>query len=137
MNRYSLTIGRLADSAGVNKETIRYYENRGLIERPPKPTEGFRIYPEECLRRVRFIKRAQGMGFSLREIEDLLRLNDGHCDDVRALAEQKRDAITLKISELIGIQRVLDDLIARCDVDDAPDHCAIMDALMTNDAAGV
>jgi MerR family transcriptional regulator, mercuric resistance operon regulatory protein len=125
----TLTVGKLAQMAGVNVETIRYYQRIGLLHQPPKPLTGFRKYPEEFARRIRFIKRAQQLGFSLQEISDLLRLGDGQCDQVRKLAEQKRDRVRRRIDDLIAIQGVLDDLIECCLSDRSSEHCSLIDAL--------
>jgi MerR family transcriptional regulator, mercuric resistance operon regulatory protein len=81
------TIGQLAKVAGVNVETIRYYERRGLISQPPKPAEGYRTYPNATLARIFFIKRAQELGFTLKEINKLLSLDESHCSEVQELAE--------------------------------------------------
>lgn len=95
-----LTIGRLARSAGVHIETIRYYQRRGLLPLPPKPPGNMRRYPPATLARLRFIKRAQELGFTLREIGDLLRLSAGECGQTRSLAERKRDDIAVHIKDL-------------------------------------
>lgn len=79
MARRALTIGRLAAAAGVNVETIRYYQRRGLLDEPNKPFQGYRHYPDDTVKRVRFIKRAQALGFTLEEIAGLLRLDGGDC----------------------------------------------------------
>ncbi|MEE8577760.1 MAG: MerR family transcriptional regulator, partial [candidate division Zixibacteria bacterium] len=92
-----LTIGRLASAAAINVETIRYYERRGLIEQPAKPRVGYRLYDNETLQRLLFIKRAKTLGFSLDEIENLLTLSEGQCADVQTLAEQKLDRIKAKV----------------------------------------
>ena len=81
-NHYStetMTIGNLAKAAGVNVETIRYYQRIGLVDEPDKPAQGYRRYPASIIDRIRFIKRAQELGFRLNEIIDLLSLNDGNC----------------------------------------------------------
>ena len=85
-----LTIGRLARRAGVNVETVRYYQRIGLVDEPGKPAEGFRTYAPEAVDRITFIKRAQALGFSLDEVRELLEIGDGHCADVCARAEEKR-----------------------------------------------
>ena len=92
-NQVKLTIGRLAKLVGVNVETIRYYQRIGLINEPAAPLNGFRQYPIKTAENITFIKRAQRLGFSLKEIEELLKIGDGHCDDVRTRAEQKRNKI--------------------------------------------
>lgn len=71
----TLTIGKLAESAGVNVETIRYYQRRGLLDEPQKPVEGYRRYPAYMVKRIRFIKRAQALGFTLEDVTGLLRLD--------------------------------------------------------------
>lgn len=110
----AFTIGALARAAGVHIETIRYYQRRGLLPQPPKPPGGFRSYPTDTLQRLRFIKRAQHLGFTLREIADLLRLGDGNCRQTRALAESKRADIDGRIRDLKQIQRTLVRLIRAC-----------------------
>lgn len=123
-----LTIGRLARSAGVHIETIRYYQRRGLLPLPPKPPGNVRRYPPATLARLRFIKRAQELGFTLREIGDLLRLSAGECGQTRSLAERKRDDIAVRIKDLRAVQRALEKLIRTCDT--APrGQCPIIQAL--------
>ena len=99
-----LTISKAAKNAGVGVETIRFYERKGLIEQPPKPLDtGFRVYPEETVQRVRFIRQAQEIGFSLREIEELLSLRtnpSADCSDVRERAVAKLEEVDQKIEQL-------------------------------------
>ena len=96
-----LTIGRLADQAGVNVETIRYYQRRGLVPEPDKPINGHRRYAAEASRRVRFIKRAQVLGFTLEEIGGLIQLDESHaCSETRELAARKLDVIDAKLADL-------------------------------------
>ena len=125
----SLTIGKLARSANVNVETIRYYQRVGLLEQPAKPVIGYRVYPFSYIARIHFIKRAQQLGFTLKEIAELLSLGDGHCDDVRALAEQKRARVKAQISDLNAMCDVLDQLIDSCHREHSSQHCSIIDAL--------
>lgn len=125
----SLTIGKLARSADVNVETIRYYQRIGLLEVPRKPFGGFRKYPASDIARIHFVKRAQRLGFTLKEIAELLSLGEGRCDDVRALAEQKRALIDAQIKDLNAMRAVLDRLIHSCIEDDEPKHCSLIDAL--------
>ena len=98
----TMTIGRAARKAGVGIETIRFYERKGLIEQPRKPLDaGFRIYPEETLQRIRFIRQAQEIGFSLSEIAELLSLKtdpSADCSDVRAQATMKLEEVDRKIT---------------------------------------
>ena len=126
----TLTIGNLARAAGVNVETIRYYQRIALIEEPVKPVHGYRLYPTSAIDRVRFIKRGQELGFSLKEITDLLSLNDGDCNEVRTIAEHKHKVIQQRIDDLNTIQRELTDLITACKNNSSEkDHCAIIAAL--------
>jgi MerR family mercuric resistance operon transcriptional regulator len=99
--RSHLTIGKLAESAGVNVETIRYYQRRGLLSEPKKPLGGYRHYPPDITKRVRFIKRAQALGFTLEEIAGLLRLEAATaCAETRELAAHKLALIEEKLTEL-------------------------------------
>ncbi len=128
-----LTIGRLAKAAGVNVETIRYYQRIGLIDEPVKPAQGYRRYPPPMVERIRFIKRAQELGFSLNEITDLLSLNDGDCNEARTLAEYKQEVIQQRIDDLCAIQRELTKLIKACRKNvSGRDRCAII-ATLTRD----
>ncbi len=128
MTTSSLTIGRLAKAANVNIETIRYYQRVHLIAEPKKPRTGYRLYNTDIIDRIRFIKRAQKLGFSLKEIADLLQLGDGHCADIRQRAKGKRDMITQQIKDLTSLRKTLDNLIHSCDTTDNV-HCPIVDAL--------
>ncbi|MDA3922919.1 MAG: MerR family transcriptional regulator [Salinisphaera sp.] len=84
MTEMGQTIGQLAAAAGVNRQTVRYYQRRGLLEQPPRPAHGYRRYEQAALERLRFIKRAQALGFTLDEIKHLLVLSDGRCAGVQA-----------------------------------------------------
>src|SRR5262245_9861765 len=96
-----LTIGRLARAAEVTVETIRYYQRRGLLEEPPKPVRGRRRYASDAIRRLRFIRRAQQLGFTLQEIKELLCLEDGQsCRETRLMAEQKLAIIDQRLASL-------------------------------------
>lgn len=131
-----LTIGRTAALAGVGVETIRFYERRGLIEQPPRPRNGgFRTYDRAVVDRIRFIRLAQELGFSLREIKDLLSLRadaSADCADVRRRALTKREEVERKIANLLQIRAALDRLIATCPGSGALGGCTIMDALNGN-----
>lgn len=109
-----ITIGQLARAAGIHVETIRYYQRRGLLRLPPKPPGGIRRYTPETLARLNFVRRAQELGFTLREIADLLRLDNGECRRARALAERKRADIAARINDLRTMQRTLERLIRVC-----------------------
>lgn len=124
-----LTIGRVARSAGVNVETVRYYQRVGLIAEPPKPRQGYRLYRPESVDRITFIKRAQRLGFSLVEIGELLELRDGHCADVRARAEEKRAQIIGQIQDLEALRETLDTLISACRAGREDAHCPIVETL--------
>lgn len=110
----ALTIGRLARAAGVHVETIRYYQRRGLLATPRKPPGGIRLYPAECLEQLHFIKRAQELGFALREIRELLALGSGHCRDVRRLAEAQLADVDRRLRDLARMRRTLARLIRSC-----------------------
>jgi len=124
-----LTIGRLARMADVNVETVRYYQRIGLVPEPEKPAQGFRTYPLETIARIRFIRRAQQLGFSLKEIRELLELGDGHCADVRVRAEEKRARVDDRIQELQALLATLDDLIGACRQGRDDAHCPIVESL--------
>ena len=116
MSEAKLTIGRVAEAAGVNVETVRYYQRRGLVSLPPKRTRGFRYYAPDTASRVRFIKRAQALGMSLNEVQRLLRIDaKGACKETRALAVAKLAVVESKLVDLARLRDVLRDLVAACD----------------------
>lgn len=128
----TLTIGQLAKHAGVNPETVRYYERRGLLSAPPRRESGYRAYPPESLARIRFIKSAQTLGFTLEEIHRLLSLRvhaDTSCDQVRMQAEQKLAEVTQKIQALQELQQALLTLTVACARAEPQDECPILEAL--------
>ncbi len=135
-----LTIGRLAREAGVGVETVRFYERRRLIEQPPKPNGGgFRTYPPHTLERLRFIRQAQGLGFSLAEIEDLLSLRadpDKDCGDVRRRAESRLVEVERKVARLESVRAALQELIAACPARGALRNCSILEAIEGRQASG-
>ncbi|MDZ7752899.1 MAG: MerR family transcriptional regulator [Gammaproteobacteria bacterium] len=125
-----LTIGRLAAVAGVNVETVRYYQRIGLIIAPVKPARGYRRYPPDAVERIRFIKRAQELGFNLREIAELLSLNDGDCNEARLMAEHKLEAIRRRMDDLGAMAHELTALIVACrDHASRQGRCAIIASL--------
>ena len=124
-----LTIGQLASEAGVNVETIRYYQRVNLIKEPHKPYSGFRHYPQEIVERIKFIKRAQQLGFKLQEIGELLEIGDGHCKDVRTRAEVKLDQIQDQVRDLKAMEKTLKTLIDACNTGHDPAHCPIVESL--------
>ena len=129
----SLTIGMLAKRAGVNVETVRYYQRIGLLQEPPKPLQGYRRYPLREVSRIHFIKRAQELGFSLKEIAELLQLNDGCCNAARRMAEQKRERVSARLDDLRRIHATLDAMIDACLQSEAEGgSCALIESL-TND----
>ncbi len=132
-NHGKLTIGRLAKLVGVNIETIRYYQRIGLIDEPAAPLNGFRQYPVKTAENVTFIKRAQRLGFSLKEISELLKIGDGHCDDVRVRAEEKRNKIGKQIRDLQLLRDTLDKLICECKSGKDGAHCPIVETLLHQD----
>ncbi|MBD3670920.1 MAG: MerR family DNA-binding protein [Gammaproteobacteria bacterium] len=133
MTKGSLTIGRLAQSCEVSVETVRYYQRLGLIEEPAKPSEGFRVYPDDTISRLAFIKRAQQLGFTLSEITELLEMEQGSCEDVRSRAEQKRAQVNAHIRDLTALRDTLDGLIDRCNTDTAAKGCPIIESLTQTD----
>jgi MerR family mercuric resistance operon transcriptional regulator len=125
-----LTIGRLADEAGVNVETIRYYQRRGLMSQPDKPVNGSRRYAADAIKRVHFIKRAQGLGFILEEIGSLLALDEAHaCAETRELAALKLELIEDKLAELKAMREALIGLLRQCDASTAKGACPIINVL--------
>ena len=125
-----LSIGSLARAAEVNVETIRYYQRRGLVDEPSKPLGGHRRYAASAATRVRFIKRAQQLGFTLEEIRDLLLLEDGQsCRETRLLAERKLKLIQARIADLTRMRRLLKGLIAQCVEGKRPRACPIIATL--------
>jgi MerR family mercuric resistance operon transcriptional regulator len=124
-----MSIGKLAEAAGVNIETIRYYQRRGLLDEPPKPLAGYRCYLPEQVKRLRFIKRAQALGFTLDEVGALLTLDAAcACSETRALAVRKLALIEQKMAHLAAMQLVLGALVRQCDAGDGA-ACPIIDAL--------
>lgn len=110
-----LTIGAFAEAAGVNVETIRFYQRKGLLAEPDRPQGSIRRYSESDVSRVRFVKSAQRLGFSLDEVAELLRLDDGtHCSEASALAEHKLADVRGKLADLAGMEKVLSELVRAC-----------------------
>ncbi len=125
-----LTIGRLAAEAGVNVETIRYYQRRRLMSEPDKPVNGQRHYAVDAVRRVRFIKRAQVLGFTLEEIASLLALDEAHaCAETRDLAAHKLEVIESKLADLKAMRKALTSLLRECNTGSAKSACPIIHAL--------
>jgi MerR family transcriptional regulator, copper efflux regulator len=131
-----LTIGEVAERAKVHLETLRYYERRGLVASPPRSSANYRLYPKDAVRRVRFIKRAQELGFSLNEIKELLSLRaapEAGCAAVRAHAEAKIRDIDEKISSLTAMKSGLAKLVAECSGEGPLTDCPILESLETKE----
>jgi len=132
-NLPELTIGRLAKVVGVNVETVRYYQRIGLIDEPTMPVNGYRKYSTKTAENITFIKRAQRLGFSLKEIAELLQIGDGHCDNVRIRAEKKRNKIDEQIRDLQSLRDTIDQLICECKSGKNGSHCPIVETLLDQD----
>lgn len=127
---YSYTIARLADAAGVHVETIRYYQRRRLIPTPELPPGGIRRYHDADVEQLRFIKRAQAMGFTLNEIASLLTLRDRRsCHATRELAAAKLRLVDGRIRELRDLRHELAELIADCDASPEDGSCPVIERL--------
>lgn len=132
MTQKSFTIGTLAKMAGVNVETIRFYQRRGLLAEPERPLKGVRRYTERDAQRVRFIKQGQKLGFSLDEIAELLSLEDGqNCREARDIALRKLSLIRERIEGLRTMEKALSELAASCSTNTGEVSCPIIHALLT------
>jgi MerR family mercuric resistance operon transcriptional regulator len=130
MSNEEFTIGAFAAAADVNVETIRFYQRRGLLCVPSRPSGRIRRYGADDVARVRFIKAAQGLGFSLDEIAGLLRLDAGaQCDEARVAAEEKLVAVRSKLADLRRIEAVLGELVKECRAGKGNIQCPLIDAL--------
>jgi Hg(II)-responsive transcriptional regulator len=126
----TLTIGRLARAAEVGVETIRYYQRRMLLPTPATGSNAFRSYPPELIDRIRFIKRAQELGFTLEQVASLLQLEDGSDRAaIRELASDKLSQIHQKIADLQKMERVLSHLLHECEATGQAAPCPIIGAL--------
>jgi Hg(II)-responsive transcriptional regulator len=126
-------ISEAAEQAGVNVQTVRYYERRGLLPRAPRRASGYREFPDGTVRIVRFIKRAQELGFSLDEVEELLRLQRSPQRDrarIRKIAERRIAQIDQKLAELERMRKALSALVHSCH-EGTTLECPIIDALDT------
>lgn len=136
MNSKSLTIGRLAREAGINLETVRYYERRGLLPKPPRTASGYRLFPTDATARLRFIRRAQQLGFSLKEIRELLALRLSSRTtraQIRKLAEAKIVDIEHKIATLEAMRKSLRKLTSSCAGCGPISECPILEGLEGED----
>ena len=130
----TLSIGQLADQSGIHLETIRYYEREGLMPAPPRKSSGHRAYPKSAGRRLRFIKRAQELGFTLAEIRELLHLKvepEQLCTDVVRQVESKIVDIDARIQHLQAMKRVLRQLKDSCSGKCAVADCPILESFET------
>ena len=128
----TLTTSKLAKAAGVNGQTVRYYERRGLLPEPPRSESGYRMYPIGHVERLRFIKSAQELGFTLVEIQQLLTLRvdeQATAADVRHRSEEKVTQIDAKISALQQMREALMHLVDQCHGEGPTSDCPILDAL--------
>lgn len=128
----ALTIGKVANRAGIGIETVRFYEREGLIADPPRSESGYRHYPEDTVARLRFIRKAKELGFSLKEIRELLSLRarpKGSCADVRIRANEKIDEIAQKITVLQAMRSALRGLVEECSGTGPRTECPILNAL--------
>ena len=133
-----LTIGRLAQSSGVNLETVRYYERIGLMPEPDRTGGGHRLYDDDHRRRLAFIRRSRELGFSIEEIRTLLGLAEPQrraCDEVRAIASAHLGAVRAKMADLARLESLLASTVARCDGRAAAPTCPVLELLEQEDAA--
>lgn len=127
-----LTIGKLAKQVGVNIQTVRYYERRRMLSPATRTSSGYRLYGEEALKRLCFIKNAQALGFTLREIADLLSLrvsSTARCGDVQRKAQAKLVQVEAKIRDLRALDRALQGLIHACQAGQPTERCPILKSL--------
>jgi len=134
VNHRKVSVIRRSDLArltGCNLETIRYYENIGVMPEPPRTSKNYRTYDDTHVARLSFVMRSRDLGFTLEEIRDLLGLVDGKtgtCADVKTLASRHIESVQAKITDLQRIEKVLSGTVAQCTGDQVPE-CAVIDAL--------
>ena len=127
----TLTVGGLSKTTGVNIETIRFYERVGILPKPPRTAGGHRIYGEDHLKRLSFVRRSRDLGFSLDEVRGLLRLVDGGhytCGEVKTITLDHLADVRRKIADLRRLERVLSDVAGKCKGGRIPD-CPVIEAL--------
>ena len=135
LGKSGITVGQLARAAAVNVETVRYYQRIGLLPLPGRAFGSIRRYLADDLKRVRFIKRAQKLGFSLDEVALLLGLSDGrHCAETRVLAETRLAVVEEKIADLAAIRKALKGLVAKCTKGSRGCGCPVIDALIEDES---
>jgi MerR family mercuric resistance operon transcriptional regulator len=132
--RKAMTVGQLAEAAGVGVETIRYYQRRGLLATPAKPLAGRRNYGDETLQRIMFIRRAQQLGFTLQEIASLLAIGDGRdCAKGRSMAQGKVEELSERIAELERMRRTLRAAVKQCDANPRGAPCPFIASLKSGE----
>lgn len=130
----NLTIGQLAKAVGINVETIRFYQRKGLLPIPERLYGSIRRYDKADVRRIQFIKRAQVLGFKLDEITGLLNLDGARtCTNTRELAVRKLALVEARLADLTAIRTSLSEMIERCDAGDQQGECPIIQALVQNE----
>ena len=136
----TLRIGQLANAASVNVQTVRYYERRGLLTTANRTAGGYREYEAEAVNRLRFIKHAQALGFSLDEIQELLALRVRHgaaCGAIERRTRSKIAVVDKKIRELQRLKRSLERLAAACEAREPTADCPVLETLEHDDAVAV
>jgi Hg(II)-responsive transcriptional regulator len=128
----TLTIGKLASAADVGVDTVRFYERAGLLKKPPRSASGYRLYDLADAQRLRFIRRSKTLGFSLDEIVELLKLNDGggRRSAVRALARRRLAEIEQRLVELSRMRETLRGLVHKCHGDGSLEGCPIIETML-------
>lgn len=138
-SRTTFSVGKLAKSAGINVETVRYYERIGMLPKPQRKTSGYRQYGPEDLRRLKFISHAKDLGFTLKEIRELLELRvhpETTCEEVRRQAEAKIADVERKLKQLQRIHNALSKLAAACRGKGPAGDCPILEVLETEITTG-
>lgn len=128
----TMKIGSVAEAAGVEVSTVRYYERRGLLAEPPRTSAGYRQYDESAIDRIRFVRQAQNLGFTLEEIEELLALRVEHpssCGVVEEATRAKLRSVEAKIRELERLRGVLARLVRACESKEATEECPVLGML--------
>ena len=130
-----MTIGQLTKTTGANRETVRYYEEIGLLDTPAKNESGYRIYTPETIKRLEFIRGAKELGFTLNEIQKLIKLSTGEinrCSEVQEFVTEKLSKIREQIKHLQSLTGVLEDLISQCSLSDKIVTCPTLDSLISD-----
>lgn len=136
MSEQTYSIGKVAKQSGFSIDTIRYYEQQGLLPKPKRKASGFRYYEDSIFTQLRFIQNAKSLGFTLKETEQLMQLSSQHCGDVQAIKEQTRQhlaSIDKKLQKLGKIQQALAGLVNACPGHGSVDGCPIIQALLDED----